>query len=98
MAQNTWKRSKDGAIVAGVCKGYANAYNVNVDAVRLITVLIFLISSGTALLVYLILALALPLDTNPSTTTSSSTPSNAQKAIPKKDDDEYAFDPEDYKI
>ncbi len=96
MQQQPWQRKKDGAMFAGVCNGFAAAYKTNVDLVRFITVLLFFISGGTVLLVYLILAVALPLDTSTTQSTYNAN-SKYQKDIPTIEDDEYAFDPEDYK-
>lgn len=96
MQQQPWKRKKDGALFAGVCNGFAEAYKTNVDLVRFITVLLFFVSGGTVLLVYIILAIALPLDTNTDQSNYNAA-SKYKKEIPSVDDDEYAFDPEDYK-
>lgn len=53
-------RSKKQRMVAGVCGGIAEYYNIDPVIPRLIAVLILVISAGTGLLVYLILTIAIP--------------------------------------
>ena len=51
-------KSKRNKILAGVCGGIAEFFNINPFIIRLI----FVFSSGATVLVYLILALFLPYD------------------------------------
>jgi phage shock protein PspC (stress-responsive transcriptional regulator) len=51
---------KDGAMAAGVCKGLAVYFNVDVTIVRLLTVLLVFLTHGAMILVYVVLALVLP--------------------------------------
>lgn len=96
--QKPWRRKRDGAILAGVCNGLADSLDASPDLVRFITVLLFFVSSGTILLVYLVLAIALPLNTDTSTTFDKTKQNDTPKMMPKAEDDEYAFDPNDYKL
>lgn len=56
------RRSTTDRMIAGVCGGIAAAWNLDPAIVRLIAVLIGLSSAGTMLLVYLILAIVMPVD------------------------------------
>lgn len=55
-------RSKRNRIMFGVCGGLAETFRIDESLLRLIAVVAALISSGTILLVYLLLALILPGD------------------------------------
>ncbi len=96
--QKPWRRKRDGAVLAGVCNGLADSLDASPDLVRFITVLLFFVSSGTLLLAYIILAIALPLNDDTSTTYHKAQQSEIPKVLPKAEDDEYAFDPDDYKL
>lgn len=51
---------KDGAVLAGVCKGLAVYLNVNVMIVRVLMVILAIITNGLMVIVYVLLALLLP--------------------------------------
>jgi phage shock protein C len=52
-------RPKDGAIIAGVCAGFARYFGVDATLVRLLWVLAFCLA-GTGLLAYLVCWLVIP--------------------------------------
>ena len=52
-------RSMDDRMVAGVCAGLANYFNLDPSLVRLLFVLVFFLG-GSALLIYLILWIVMP--------------------------------------
>ncbi len=56
-------RSTKDRLIAGVCGGLAERYNIDSTWVRLIFVLLFL-AGGSALLIYLIMWAIVPLDTS----------------------------------
>ncbi len=89
--EKKWVRPTDRRVLAGVCQGLSDYTEVDVGIIRLIAVLIFLFSSGTIFVVYIIMIFVLPLDSNE--------PPIIINAKTKKDDsDIYAYDPEDYDL
>ena len=54
------RRDVRAAMVAGVCAGIAKQQRMDVDTVRLLTVLLALFTGGAAILAYLILWVLLP--------------------------------------
>jgi len=50
----------EGAIVSGVCQGFARYFGLNVTALRIFTVLLLFVTGGGMILVYLALMLLLP--------------------------------------
>lgn len=60
-AQKTLYRSKNGAFIAGVCKGMADYFELDVTLIRLIAVLLLLFSGGSAILAYIIAWIVMPL-------------------------------------
>lgn len=57
-------RTKDGStLLAGVCGGLAKYFNMDATIMRLLWVVFGLVSAGTALVVYLILALIIDVET-----------------------------------
>ncbi len=60
-----WTRRRDDSMVAGVCIGLAEQFGISVTVVRLAFVLSALFSGGVALLLYLALWLAMPLEPEP---------------------------------
>lgn len=60
MANNQLYRSETDKMIAGICGGFAEAYDIDPSLVRLITALIVLISGGTGLLAYLIAWIIIP--------------------------------------
>jgi len=55
-------RSKQSRMIAGVCGGLAAYFNVDPTLVRLLAILLAFLSFGTAILIYLVLALIMPLE------------------------------------
>ncbi|NHJ86540.1 MAG: PspC domain-containing protein [Asgard group archaeon] len=62
-------RSRDNKMLTGLSAGLAKYFDMEVDIVRLLWVVFFVISGGVVLIVYLIMAMAIPLE--PETTTTS---------------------------
>lgn len=50
----------EGAMISGVCQGFARYFGVDVTLLRIMAVLLLLASGGTMILVYLVLMLLLP--------------------------------------
>ena len=59
MNEKRLARSMDDRMVAGVCAGLANYFNLDPSLVRLLFVLVFFLG-GSALLIYLILWIVMP--------------------------------------
>jgi len=57
-----WFRKSEGALVAGVCAGLAERFQISVTVIRLAFVLAFLFSFGTGLLLYAVLWVVMPPD------------------------------------
>ncbi|GAA1432354.1 hypothetical protein GCM10009616_21640 [Microlunatus lacustris] len=55
-------RSRHDKVVAGVCGGVARYFNVDPSLVRILTVVATLLTSGAALLVYLVAVMVMPED------------------------------------
>ncbi len=55
-------RSRDDKVVAGVCGGLARYLNVDPSVVRILTVVASLLTSGAALLVYVVAVVVMPED------------------------------------
>jgi phage shock protein PspC (stress-responsive transcriptional regulator) len=55
-----WTRSEHGKMIAGVCAGLAEQFDISVTVVRLAFVLASLFSAGTGILVYVILWIVMP--------------------------------------
>ncbi|MBM0066148.1 PspC domain-containing protein [Alkalicoccobacillus gibsonii] len=53
-------RSQNDRKLAGVCGGIAEQYNFDVSLLRIIWALLVFFTSGTALLIYIIMALVVP--------------------------------------
>lgn len=53
-------RKTEGQMLCGVCNGIADYSGNDVSVIRLLAVLLALFSVGTALLVYIVLAVLLP--------------------------------------
>ncbi|MHA1125701.1 MAG: PspC domain-containing protein [Candidatus Heimdallarchaeota archaeon] len=58
-------RSRDDKYFGGVSAGMAKYYDMDVDTVRILWFLFLVVSGGTALIIYLILMLAVPLEPLP---------------------------------
>ena len=53
-------RSKRNRMLFGVCGGFAEYFNVDPTLVRILFVILLLGSAGTAILLYLLLAIVMP--------------------------------------
>lgn len=84
--ENTKKlyRINEGKALTGVCVGISEYTKVELDVVRILYIIASLIS-GIPIIIYIVLTFALPVK---------------EISTFKKDikEDEYAYDPEDYKI
>ncbi|WP_240374425.1 PspC domain-containing protein [Bacillus piscicola] len=55
------KRSQSNRMIAGVCAGIADYFNVDATLVRIVTVILGLITSGLPIIVaYIVLAIIMP--------------------------------------
>lgn len=57
-----WNRSRRGAMLAGVCAGLAERFEISVTVIRLAFVVSFLLGFGTSLLLYAVLWVVMPVD------------------------------------
>lgn len=55
-----WFRKTDGAVIAGVCAGLAERFEISVTVIRLAFALSFLFGFGTSLLLYVVLWVVMP--------------------------------------
>jgi phage shock protein C len=62
-------RSRNDRVVAGVCAGLGHYFNLDPVLIRVIAVVLGFMSFGTVLLLYLVLALIIPLEPETSLTT-----------------------------
>ncbi|MCC6640953.1 MAG: PspC domain-containing protein [Deltaproteobacteria bacterium] len=62
MLSAPWARRRDGRVIAGVCLGLAEQFGISVTIVRLAFALGALLSGGVAVLLYIALWLAMPLE------------------------------------
>ncbi|MDK2853729.1 MAG: phage shock protein [Thermococcaceae archaeon] len=60
MVEKKLYRSRKNKIIFGVCGGLAEYFNVDPTIVRILFIILFLVSIGTAVLLYLLLALVMP--------------------------------------
>ena len=61
-ASADWVRKEHGRMIAGVCAGLGERFAVSVTVVRLAFVFAFLFSMGTALVLYVVLWVLMPLE------------------------------------
>ena len=57
-----WMRSEEGRMVAGVCAGLARRFEISVTVIRLAFVVAALLGFGTALILYVVLWIVMPLE------------------------------------
>ncbi len=62
-------RSRNDRVIAGVCAGLGHYFNLDPVLMRVIAVIVGFMSFGTLLLLYLVLALIIPLEPEQSLTT-----------------------------
>ncbi len=91
---NQLMKSANDRIISGVCAGIAETYNLDVGLVRFLTVLLFLLTGGTVLLIYIVLALVLPTRTEGAKVKHA----NTKTGIKKKEINEYELDESEYII
>jgi phage shock protein PspC (stress-responsive transcriptional regulator) len=60
-----WLRVREGRMIAGVCAGLAERFEVSVTVIRLGFVLAFLLGFGTSLLLYVVLWIVMPEEPEP---------------------------------
>ncbi len=64
-------RSRNDRVLAGVCAGLGHYLNLDPVLIRVLAVIVGFMSFGTLLLLYLVLALIMPLEPEQSLTTST---------------------------
>ena len=84
MEKKVLSRVEEGKVFTGVCGGLAEHFNMEIQTVRILYVVASIIWA-LPILIYIILSFTLPVK---------------QFATPKRDiiEDEYAYDPNDYKL
>ena len=60
-----WLRTREGRMIAGVCAGLAERFEISVTVIRLGFVLAFLLGFGTSLLLYVVLWIVMPEEPEP---------------------------------
>ncbi len=60
-----WTRSDEGRMVAGVCAGLARRFEISVTVIRLAFVVAALLGFGTAIILYVVLWIVMPLELEP---------------------------------
>ncbi|BDG10407.1 PspC domain-containing protein [Anaeromyxobacter paludicola] len=60
-----WERAREGKMIAGVCRGLANRFDLPVAALRVAFLLTLLFGAGIGLLVYIAFWIAMPLEPEP---------------------------------
>ena len=81
-------KSKDGAVIGGVCKGIAEVYNYDVALVRIIAAVLFLVA-GFPIIIYIILYFVFP---NKEDVLTFQDPKNDYNL----NEDEYSVNDDDY--
>ncbi|HRI56503.1 MAG TPA: PspC domain-containing protein [Anaerolineae bacterium] len=72
-------RSRNDRVLSGVCAGLGNYFNIDPVLVRVLAVILGFVSFGTFLLLYLVLALIIPLEPE-----QALTPREEQTVIDRK--------------
>lgn len=96
--QKQLMRDPDNKVLAGVCSGLANYSNLDVGVVRLLTVLLFVFSGGIVLIIYIVLAIALPESPVIDLSNKENSTSAFNQKMNKQTDNEYALDQSEYII
>ena len=55
-------RSRNDRVISGVCSGIGNYLRIDPTVIRVVAALLLLISFGTMILIYVVLALIIPLE------------------------------------
>ncbi|GAB4176899.1 MAG: hypothetical protein Kow00108_12320 [Calditrichia bacterium] len=71
-------KNKHDKIIAGVCSGLAETYKVDVSIMRILWVILAIVSSGIFILIYLVLAIFLPVKAEEHSNPEEATPDNQQ--------------------
>jgi phage shock protein C len=66
-------RSRTNKMISGLSAGLAKEFNMEVDLVRILWVIFFIVTGGTAILVYIILWIVIPLEPENEITTTEAT-------------------------
>jgi phage shock protein PspC (stress-responsive transcriptional regulator) len=61
-----WTRSDEGRMLAGVCAGLARRFEISVTVIRLAFVVATLLGFGTAIILYVVLWIVMPVEDRPS--------------------------------
>ena len=85
-------RNDDDKMIFGVCSGLGDYFEADPTLMRVLTIILFFISAGGALIGYIILAIVVP--SKSSLIAKGEMPSK-EKKDPKHD---YTIDPDDYKL
>jgi phage shock protein PspC (stress-responsive transcriptional regulator) len=96
--QKQLKRNSNNKVFAGVCSGIANYANLDVGVVRFLTLLLFIFSGGIVLIIYIILAIALPEDDLLDGEYKNESTDAFNQKMKKQPVNEYEFDQSDYVI
>jgi phage shock protein C len=70
-------RSRTNKMISGLSAGFAKEFNMDVDLVRILWVIFFVVTGGTAIIVYVILWAIIPLE--PKTETEENTTSESKE-------------------
>lgn len=57
-----WTRKEEGSMIAGVCAGLAERFQISVTVIRLAFVLSFLLGFGSSLILYVVLWVVMPME------------------------------------
>ena len=98
-------RDDRNSVFLGVCQGLADYFMVDVSIVRILTIVGFFVSMGTVFFAYIIIAIVIPPKSRLIRSGRLKRRARYQEEEPVRNkrkkhsfEDEYAFDPEDYKI
>ncbi len=90
-----WSRSREGRVIAGVCAGFAHRLGMSPWIVRAILVFATVITAGLAAVVYVILAITLPVDAEPDGGAESGAETEAELEPQDDNDREAEREPQD---
>ncbi len=76
-----WYRSREGRMIAGVCRGLANRFGIPIAALRA-GFLLSLLLGGWGLVVYVVLWIAMPLAPGPEALKATGTPPRPPEPAP----------------
>ena len=65
LLRSEWVRLEQGRMVAGVCAGLAEHFNLSATPIRLAFVIAFVLGFGTVLILYVVLWILMPLEDRP---------------------------------